>query len=120
MSGAVSYHNGLAAEQAVLRQYGASGCASLAERWRGSGGEIDLILRNPENGGVIFVEVKKARDFAAAAARMSARQIGRIMTSAAQFLGTQPAGQDTDARFDVALVNDSGAVEILENAFGQF
>ncbi len=120
MSGAISYHNGVAAEEAVARQYGAAGCAALAERWRGAGGEIDLILRDPENGGVIFVEVKKARDFAAAAARVSARQIGRIMASAAQFLGTQPNGQDTDARFDVALVDDSGAVEILENAFGQF
>ena len=120
MTGAVGYYSGVAAEQAVMRQYGAVGCATLAERWRGGGGEIDLILRDPENGGVIFVEVKKAKDFAAAAARLSARQIGRSMASAAQFLGTQPNGQNTDARFDVALVNDSGAVEILENAFGQF
>jgi len=120
MSGATSYHNGCAAESAVERQYGASGYTTLATRWRGGGGEIDLILGHPETGEVIFVEVKKSHDFAAAAARVSARQIGRIMTSAAQFLGTQPNGQNTEARFDVALVNQSGAVEILENAFGQF
>lgn len=120
MSGARSYYNGFAAEQSVAARYADAGWAVLAERWRGGGGEIDLILRNSQSGGVIFVEVKRARDFAAAAARLSPRQIKRITASAAQFLGTQPKGQDTDVRFDVALVDEAGAIEILENAFGQF
>ncbi|MFC3118369.1 hypothetical protein ACFOHS_09490 [Jhaorihella thermophila] len=42
----------------------------------------------------------------------------RICASAAQFLDGEPDGQLTNVRFDVALVDRSGAFEIIENAFG--
>lgn len=115
MTGAVSYHAGLAAEDIVARVYGRLGYALLERRWRGPGGEIDLIFENA--GALVFVEVKKARDFAAAAARITPRQIARINSSASCYLATCPGGQDTESRFDAALVNSSGAVEIVENAF---
>jgi putative endonuclease len=69
---------------------------------------------------VVFVEVKKSKSFAAAAERVSKRQMQRIYQAASEFLAGEPAGQDTEMRFDVALVNGVGEVHILENAFGQF
>ena len=87
----------------------------VAQRWRGQAGEIDLIARNGDE--VIFIEVKKSRSHAAAAEHLSVRQMQRIWQTAAEFLGTEPRGQDTASQFDVALVDDIGRIEILQNAF---
>lgn len=116
MTGLVGYYAGLSAEDSVMRDYVRRGHHLLAQRWRGDGGEIDLIFSLGDV--VIFVEVKKARNFATAAARVSPRQMQRIYASAGQFLDSRPNGLNTDARFDVALVDHTGALEILENAFG--
>ena len=116
MSGAVSYHAGLAAEDIVATDYLRRGFALREKRWRGPGGEIDLIFEKA--GALSFVEVKKARDFAVAAARITQRQIERIYASAGGYLATMPNGMDTESRFDAALVDGSGDLEILENAFG--
>lgn len=116
MSGSVSHHAGAAAEDIVARDYARRGFTLRERRWRGPGGEIDLIFQKAD--GLIFVEVKKARSFARAAARISRRQIDRIYASAGGYLATMPTGQDTDSRFDAAFVDGAGAVEVLENAFG--
>ncbi len=108
---------GLAAEESVLRRYTAAGYALLARRFRGLRGEIDLVLGR--SGEVVFVEVKKSRSFDSALARLGAAQIGRIFDTAAEFLGTQPLGQLTDRRFDVALVDASGEIQVMENALWQ-
>ncbi len=117
MSGSVSYHAGLSAEDQVAADYARRGHGTRGHRWRGSAGEIDLIAEDGD--GLIFVEVKKSTDFARAAERLSRRQMQRIYASAAEYLGQMPRGQMTDVRFDVALVDASGAIEIIENAFGQ-
>lgn len=108
---------GLAAEASVLQHYLAAGYALLARRYRGLRGEIDLVLAR--GASVIFVEVKKSRSFDAALARLGAAQIARIFDTASEFLGTQPQGQDTDTRFDVALVNAHGEISVIENALSQ-
>ena len=113
MTGAASYHGGLAAEDAVARHYADAGYVIAARRWRSAAGEIDLVLR--KEGAVVFVEVKRSRDFAAAAERLGARQIARLLMAAEMFLGSEPAGTDTEARFDLALVDGTGRVEIREN-----
>ncbi|WP_300060803.1 YraN family protein [uncultured Roseobacter sp.] len=115
--GAVSYHAGRAAENAVARHYGELGYEVAAERWRGVGGEIDLIVQDAER--VIFVEVKKSRSLEAAALRLSRGQMDRICVSASEYLGQLPNGALTEARFDVALMDATGAVKIIENAFGE-
>lgn len=115
MSGLVSYHAGLAAEDAVQRHYTDAGRVLAASRWRGKSGEIDLIVR--EGAAVVFVEVKKAATHAEAALRLTSRQMARIYASAAEFLAGEPAGQNTESRFDVALVDSYGRIEVLENAF---
>ena len=114
--GQTAYHAGLAAEQRIAQDYARRGFALARERWRGKAGEIDLILR--DGAGLIFVEVKQARDFDRAAESLSARQMRRLYGAAEEYLGSQPAGSLTDVRFDVALVNAHGETRIIENALG--
>ncbi len=114
MSGSLAYHSGLAAEDSVASFYQRSGHAITAKRWRSAAGEIDLIARKDDN--VIFIEVKKSKTHDQAALSLRPNQISRIYNSAAMFLEGEPLGQNTDARFDVALVDATGAISILENA----
>ncbi|WP_170751738.1 YraN family protein [Ruegeria lacuscaerulensis] len=113
----VSYQAGQSAEMRVATDYERRGFSIAHRRWRGAGGEIDLIARNAD--GLVFIEVKKSSSFDAAAARINRRQMNRICASAAQFLEHEPDGQLTNVRFDAALVDASGAVQIIENAFGE-
>ena len=103
----VSYQAGQSAELRVATDYERRGFSIAHRRWRGAGGEIDLIARDAD--GLVFIEVKK----------ISRRQVNRICASAAQFLEHEPGGQLTNVRFDAALVDASGAVHIIENAFGE-
>lgn len=113
--GAMAHHAGLAAEGRIAQDYVRRGFPLVRERWRGKGGEIDLIFRDGD--GLIFVEVKQSRSFERAAQKISATQVQRIYTSAEEFLATQPRGNLTDVRFDVALVNGRGETQIIENAY---
>ena len=117
MIGSVGYHAGRVAEDVAEREYLGRNCRTLVRRWRGQSGEIDLILRNNDGVGVIFVEVKKSKSFARASTRLGRRQMDRICASASEFLAGEPKGQLTDVRFDLALVNGVGQVHIIENAF---
>ncbi|MGR3565723.1 MAG: YraN family protein [Heliomarina sp.] len=116
--GRVAHASGISAENRIAQDYERRGFALARRRWRGKAGEIDLIAQRGDE--IIFVEVKKSCTIARAAERLSRRQMERIYASAAQFLGTQPLGQMTPSRFDVALVDAQGQFEIIENAFGAF
>jgi putative endonuclease len=115
MRGLRSYQAGLAAEAMVERLYSGSGRPICARRWRGLSGEIDLIAR--DGAEVIFIEVKQSKTHAMAAEHISPRQIARIFDTASEFVGGEPAGQLTPVRFDLALVDAQGRIEIMENAF---
>ncbi|MES2967164.1 MAG: YraN family protein [Pseudomonadota bacterium] len=115
MSGARSYHAGLAAEESVAQLYTRSGRAVCARRWRGTGGEIDLIAR--DGAEVIFIEVKQSSTHAQAAEHLTPRQMARIYATGSEFLAGEPQGQLTGVRIDVALVDGAGRIEILENAY---
>ncbi|MCK0168087.1 YraN family protein [Jannaschia sp. S6380] len=114
MSGTTSYHAGLAAEDSVARYYERAGHDVLARRWRGKGGEIDVIVQDGPD--TVFVEVKKSDTHAAAALRVSERQIHRLFDCAGEYMGTLPDGMNAAVRFDVALVDGVGRIEIVENA----
>jgi putative endonuclease len=118
LSGTVGYHAGLAAEEIVASDYARRNHTIAARRWRGQAGEIDLIARDGET--VVFIEVKKSRSFATAAARLGQRQMARVTASAGEFLANEPRGQLTDVRFDLAVVNGFGALKVIENAFMEF
>ncbi len=115
MTGQTSYFAGVAAEDIVASDYARRGRQPVNRRWRGSAGEVDLIVR--EGDCIVFVEVKKSKSFAQAATRLSRRQMDRIYGAASEFIAGEPKGQLTDVRFDVALVDARGAVQIIENAF---
>ncbi len=112
--GQMAFHAGLAAEDSARRAYSDNGFTFVAARWRGRGGELDLVFRQADV--FVFVEVKKSRSFAAAALRITPAQKARIFAAAEEFVSRLPSGLLTEMRFDAALVDATGRVEILENA----
>ena len=113
LRGQQNYLSGLSAEESVAQHYAASGAEILARRWRGRSGEVDLVLSQGEE--IVFVEVKKSHSFAAAAERLNQRQIARVMSAAEEYTATLPTGSLTPIRIDAALVDGTGAVEIIPN-----
>lgn len=110
-----NYHAGLAAEALVETDYARRGRQFARRRWRGRGGEIDLIFR--EGDALVFVEVKKSKTHDQALRRVSRRQMDRLCAAASEFVAHEPKGMLTDMRFDVATVDAAGTVRIIENAF---
>ncbi|MFT4699736.1 MAG: putative endonuclease [bacterium] len=100
-----NYYAGLAAEAIVANDY----------MWRGKGGEIDLIVRDGD--ALVFVEVKKSKTHDQALRRVSRRQMDRLCATASEFVANEPRGLLTEMRFDVATIDQSGTVRIVENAF---
>lgn len=114
LRGQLAYTFGLSAEETVAREYDRRGHQLLERRWRGAGGEIDLIFQKDQE--IVFVEVKASKTHARAGASLGARQIARLCASAEDYIGRLPKGLLTPMRIDVALVNGAGEVECLENA----
>lgn len=108
--------SGLAAEEQVARFYERRGAELLARRWRGEGGEIDLILR--EGDLIVFVEVKQRRARAGLHEAITERQWRRLGSAAEEYmLGPgRLTGAIRGCRFDAALVGADGRIEIIENA----
>lgn len=113
MDGIVNFLSGLSAEHAVAADYERRGFPVVAKRWRGSCGEIDLIVK--DGNGFVFVEVKKSKSIASASHRLSQAQIERIFNTALEFVSHQPRGQLTEMRFDFARVDAQGKFDILVN-----
>lgn len=114
--GEAAYIAGALAEDQVSAHYQNRGYDLLARRWRGQAGEIDLVFGHGDM--VIFVEVKKSVTLARAAERLSRRQMDRICLAACEYCDALPTGMLTEMRFDAALVDQIGGIEIIENAFG--
>ena len=115
MAGLTNHLAGETAESAVAEAYARQGYREVTRRWRGAGGEIDLVMERA--GETVFVEVKRARDHATAAARIGARQVARLLAAGGEYLGQLPQGLDTTCRFDAALVDGRGEISLIENAF---
>lgn len=111
----MAHHAGRAAEDIVRRHYHERGAEDRAHRWRGQDGEIDLVFN--QHGETVFVEVKASHDFASAAARIGPGQRARLWMAAEEYLAMNACACGVDCRFDVALVDMRGRVEVIENAF---
>lgn len=110
--GMTNYQNGLSAEGSVERVYEDAGFRVLERRWRGASGEVDLIVQ--KDLLLSFVEVKRSKDFASSAARLTASQIERVCQTAEEYVAYKNhCGMDI--RIDAALVNCRGETQILEN-----
>ena len=114
LRGHTNHLAGLAAEAQVEAHFLRAGLALRERRWRGPCGEIDLICGDAD--GLVFVEVKKGRDHAAALARVTPRQLDRIRASAEAYAAGMPRGSLTEMRVALALVDAAGRIEIVENA----
>lgn len=108
--------SGLMAEDNVQRLYQRRGAQLLASRWRGRAGEIDMVLQEGED--LVFVEVKSSTTHAAAAERLLPAQMRRITQAACEYCDLHGLGL-VPMRFDAALVDALGRVELIENAFGE-
>lgn len=92
------------------------GADILARRFRDSGGEVDLILRQGDE--FVFVEVKAAISHDIASARLTSAQSKRICQTALAFCARHHPSGPALMRFDLALVDRFGRVKIVQNAFG--
>lgn len=113
--GRLAHLSGTLAEDSVARHLEGRGMTILARRWRGKAGEIDLICRDGQC--LIFVEVKQSDTHHEAAQRLGAAQQGRIMRAALEYCEKEGHAPLPELRFDAALVDRQGRVEILERAF---
>ena len=93
----------------------------LAQNYRTKTGEIDLIVRDPSDGCVVFVEVKyrksarKGMPFEAVTREKQAR----IYRTAEWYIRENHLGFDRRYRFDVLSILD-GKITHIRNAFGGF
>lgn len=74
----------------------------LARRYKGLGGEIDLIARRGRT--MAFIEVKARNTLEDALNAVTPQQRERILASASGYLAANPAHQDCDVRFDVIAI----------------
>jgi putative endonuclease len=109
---------GDAAEQAALKRLQLAGMQLLTRNYRTpgrGGGEIDLIMREPD-GNCVFVEVRerKSASHGGAAASVSVAKQCRIVFAARHYL--MRLINPPPCRFDVVAV-DAGAVVWIPAAF---
>lgn len=89
-------------ERAAARHLRRRGWTVLAERWRGGGGELDLVVAR---GGVVCgVEVKARTDPAALDEPLTAAQRTRMRRALEAFLAGRPDLAGRAARLDLVTV----------------
>ncbi len=106
---------GLGAETAAAAALQADGWTIHGRRLRTPAGEVDLVAER--EGILAFVEVKRRPTLAEAAAALGARQRARLLAAADILLGANPGWGAAGVRFDVIVVDDSGQVRRIIDAF---
>jgi len=111
-----NYLSGLSAEDQAARAYQRRGAEIIARRHRNEAGEIDLILH--ERGILVFVEVKRRRNWAELAESITERQWQRLGLAATHYIMSHndATGAIRGYRFDAVLIGADGRLEIIENA----
>jgi putative endonuclease len=118
VAGATTKQRGDAAEAAALAHLEAAGLVLVARNYRTpgrGGGEIDLIMRDPRDGTLVFVEVRQraGASHGGAASSITGVKQRRIVFAARHYLSrlrTLPP-----CRFDVVLVE--ARIEWIRAAF---
>jgi len=106
---------GVAAEALACRVLEADGWTIHARRARTKAGEIDVVAER--DGLLAIVEVKRRLSLAEAAASVGPRQRARLLAAAEILLADHPDWGRTGVRFDVIVVDDSGQVRRIADAF---
>jgi putative endonuclease len=110
-----AHTDGLAAEQAACAALQAEGWAILARRARTPAGEIDVVAEC--RGLLAFIEVKRRASLAGAAVALSPRQRARLLAAAEILLAANPGWGRAGIRFDVMLMDASGRLRRIADAF---
>ncbi|MDP9881866.1 putative endonuclease [Variovorax boronicumulans] len=102
-------HRGDAAEDAALDHLRQAGLVPVARNYRTpgrGGGEVDLIMRDPRDGTLVFVEVRQrsAASHGGAGGSITAGKQQRIVLAARHYLGRLRALPP--CRFDVVLIEE--------------
>ncbi len=80
-------------------------------RWRGGGGEIDLVAE--ENGLTVFVEVKSSPRLGDGAQRVDRQKIAHLRSAAEAYMRQNGV---ENCRFDILEESDAG-FRLIRNAF---
>ena len=115
--GRAAQRSGVDAEAVAEAALVAEGWEVLARRMRTAAGEIDLVA---ECAGLLaLVEVKRRPTLADAAAALGPRQQARLLAAAEIVLGEHPEWGRAGVRFDVLVVDGTGRVRRIADAFRQ-
>jgi putative endonuclease len=113
--GQIAEARGRLAESSACAALERDGWSILARRIRTSAGEIDMIAE--KEGLLAIVEVKARPTLADAAAALSVRQQKRLFDAAEIVLATHPQWGIGGVRFDIMLVDSTGVVRRITDAF---
>lgn len=115
---------GRKAEDHVARWLKLRGWKILAERFKVSEGEVDLIARRKDM--IAFVEVKQREKLSKTEDVVTQMNVTRVMDASEIWVerNFETLGQDFEIRFDLALiegrVHPLAKVQYIENAFSGF
>ena len=110
-----TYVRGIDAETAACLALVRHGWTVLARRFRTEAGEIDIIAAQPDL--LAIIEVKARRTLTDAALALSARQRGRLIAAADIALAEHPEWAREGMRFDLMVVDSTGTVRRIADAF---
>jgi putative endonuclease len=113
--GQVAYANGVAAEDAACAALVDDGWTILGRRLRTEAGEVDAVA---EKAGILsIIEVKSRPTLAEAAMALTGRQQSRLVGACEIILGEHPDWGARGVRFDILVVDPSGKVRRIADAF---
>ena len=118
-TGRMGYHAGMAAEYQVAQDYARRGFPIAQQRWRGQGGEIDLIMRHGKV--LVFVEVRyrASQSHGSGAESITHHKQQRLLKTARHYLQQHYGANLPDCRFDVMSGRGQPVqFEWLQNVFG--
>jgi putative endonuclease len=110
-----AFRLGLSAESRAAAFLIAKGYRILARRWRGPGGEVDIVARRRRV--LVFVEVKARETLDDAAYAVTERQMQRIAAAAEGWLARHPDDVRCDIRFDAVLMAPRRLPRHIQGAF---
>jgi putative endonuclease len=114
-SGGLSYGRGIDAEAVACAALEADGWTVLGRRLRTKAGEVDAVA---EKAGLLaIVEVKARPTLGEAAEAISLRQRARLIAAAGCLLADNPGWGAAGVRFDVLVVDATGTVRRIADAF---
>jgi putative endonuclease len=110
-----SHARGLDAETAACRALEQDGWAIRAKRVRTPAGEVDLIAE--KDGLLTVIEVKARPLLADAAFALTPRQQARLVAATDIILSEHPDWGQNGVRFDLLVVDATGSVRRIVDAF---